>query len=347
LIATLETIFRRPIHLLFLILLLPALAIAVVYFLPRSYQSTASLWALRRYIVIGATGPESDLTSTPAQTQATALTELLHSRTFALTAAHETQLASTLAANVRANPQSRDDALFQDISTNVIPTAQGYNLFNVTYTNRNPKVAQEVLQAVIRNFDVQSESFSSVEARQILASYQTQLNQAKQQADAAAQAEAQYIQNNPYANFSIDPQYQLLHSETQQAQGNVANIQTQIDTINQEIALQGSGPGTLFQTLDPPLLPTTPVSRLKTFLIAGGVGLGIALLACILYIVLSVRRNRVVYTPLDLEKVAAFPVAMELPQLSPAARTLLALGEPPDSFQRKYVAANSKEQAAV
>ena len=329
-IATLETIFRRPIHLLLLILLLPAIAIAIVSFLPRSYQSTTSLWALRRYIIIGATGPESDLMSTPAQTQATALTEVLQSRTFALTVAHETHLASTLAPNVRSDPQTRDDALFQDISTNVVPAAQGYNLFKITYTNRNPRVAQEVLQAVIHGFDVQSESFSSVEARQLLNGYQTQLAQAKKQANAAAQAEAQYIQNNPYNDYSIDPQYQLLHAETQQAQVNVTNIQTQIDTINQQIALQGSGPGTLFQTLDPPSFPTNPVSRLKTFLIGGGIGLGLALLACVLYVVLSVRRNRVVYTPLDLEKAAAFPVAMELPRLSPSARTLLALPESDD-----------------
>lgn len=328
--ATLETIFRRPIHLLLLILLLPAIAIAIASFLPRSYQSTTSLWALRRYIIIGATGPESDLMSTPAQTQATALTEVLQSRTFALTVAHETNLSSTLAPNVRSDPQKRDDALFQDISTNVVPAAQGYNLFKITYTNRNPRVAQEVLQAVIHGFDVQSESFSSVEAKQLLNGYQTQLAQAKKQANAAAQAEAQYIQNNPYNDYAIDPQYQLLHAETQQAQVNVTNIQTQIDTINQEIALQGSGPGTLFQTLDPPSFPTSPVSRLKTFLIGGGIGLGLALLACVLYVVLSVRRNRVVYTPLDLEKVAAFPVAMELPQLSPSARTLLALPESDD-----------------
>lgn len=334
-VATLEAIFRRPLRLLFLILLLPALSVVVVYFfLPRSYQATASLWALRRYVVIGATGPETDLQSTPAQTQATALTELLQSRTFALTVAHETELASTLSASVRADPQALDDALYQEISTKVLATPSGYNLFVITYTNHNVKVAQEVIQATIHNYDLQSQAFTAAEAQQLLDSYQTQLTQAKQQQSAAAQDEAQYIRNNPQLTqqeLQTDPQYQLLHAETQQAELNVQNIQTEIDTLNQEIAQQGTGSDNLFKVLDSPANGVRAVSRTKTYLIGGGVGLGVALLACALYIVISVRRNRVVYTPLDLEKVTLFPVVMELPQLSPAIKSILALPEPVDT----------------
>lgn len=333
-VATLEAIFRRPMRLLLLILFLPALSVAVVYFLPRSYQATSSLWALRRYVVIGATGPETDLQSTPAETQATALTELLQSRTFALTVAHETELPSTLSASVRADPLTLDDTLYQEISTKVLVTASGYNLFVITYTNQNPKVAQEVIQATIHNYDVQSQSFTAAEAQQLLDSYQTQLAQAKQQQSAAAQAEAQYIRQNPQLtqqDLQTDPQYQLLHSETQQAQANVQNIQSEIDAINQEIAQQGTGSDNLFKVLDSPANNVRAVSRTKNYLVGGGVGLGLALLACVIYIVIAVRRNRVVYTPLDLENVAPFPVVMELPQLSTATKALLALSEPADA----------------
>src|SRR5258708_15324201 len=93
---TLEAIFRRLWLLLLLIVLLPSVSIAVVYFLPRTYQTTASLWALRRYDIIGATGPETNVYATPADTQATALTEFLQTRTTALTIAKTTNLASTL-----------------------------------------------------------------------------------------------------------------------------------------------------------------------------------------------------------------------------------------------------------
>lgn len=333
-VATLEAIFRRPLRLLFFILLLPVLSMVVVYLLPRSYQATSSLWGLRRYIVIGATGPETDLQATPAQTQATALTELLKSRTFALTIANETKLPSTLSASVRADPQTRDNDLYQEISTNVQVTPSGYNLFEITYTNQNPTIAQQVVEATIHNFDLQSQSFTAVEAQQLLTSYQGLLAKAKQQQDAAAQTESQYIQNNPdesVQDLQIDPQFQLLHAQTLQAEASVQNIENAIDTINQEIAQQGTGSANLFKVLDASAKNVHEVSRVKDYLVGGGVALGLALLACTLYIVISVRRNRVIYTPLGLEKVTPFPVVMELPRLSAATKSLLTLPEPVDA----------------
>src|SRR5215831_2159204 len=111
----LEVIFRHPVQLLMLIVLFPVIGVAVVYVMvPRTYQSTASLWALQRYFVIGSTGPESDLLSTPAQTQATALTELLQTRAFVDSVAKGIDLAPTLglASSVLNNPQQLEETLF-------------------------------------------------------------------------------------------------------------------------------------------------------------------------------------------------------------------------------------------
>lgn len=339
-VATLETIFRRPLYFLLLIVLLPLISAVVIYFLPRSYEADASLWAERRYIVIGATGPETDLQATPAQTQASALTELLQSRTFALTVADETELPSTLSASVRADRPKREDALYQEISTKVVVTPSGYNLLTVAYTNTNPKIAQEVVQATIQNFAQQSESFTTVEAQQLLASYQTQLDQAKQQENAAAQAEEQYLLNNPQLTLEqlqVDPQYQMLYTQTQHAQATVQGIQDQITTINLEIAQQGKGSDYLFKVLDSPARFVRAVSRLKTYLLGVGISLGVALLAYALYVAMSIRRHQVAYTAHDLEEVASFPLVMELPQLSPAARSLLALPEPAETAQGETV----------
>jgi len=329
-VPTLEAIFRRPLRLLLLLIALPLLGAAVAYLLPRSYQATASLWALHRYIVIGATGPESDLLSTPAQTQATALSELLQSRTFALSVAKGTDLPSTYSASIQANPQMLDDTLFTEISTKVLVTPQGYNLFVVTYTNNDPQVAWQVVKTVIDEYAVQSQSFSVVEAQQLLDAYQTQLTKAKQEADAAAAAETQYLQAHPNLtpnDLLSDPQYALLHSQTQQAQATVLNLETAIATVNQEVSDQGSGPDTLFTELDAPQIPVQPVSRLKLFLIAGGAGLGVALLACMLYILMMVRRDHAIYSPLDLKKVTLFPVVLELPHLSREAFPRLGTAE--------------------
>jgi len=323
---TLEVIFRSVTQLLMLVVLLPLVAVAVAYMLPRSYQSWGTLWALHRYAVIGSTGLESDLLSTPAETQAAALTELLQSRSFALSVANATSLPSTLPASVQASPQVRDDTLFTDISGHVLVAAQGYNLFVVTYVNARPSVAQQVVQATIQSFGEQSQGFSVVEAQHLLEGYQTELTAARQNVATAIAAESKYLQDHAAvskADLANDPQYTLLHVQTQQAQDALTTVQSNIATINQEITTQGTGADSLFKMLDQPSFPYQPVSRLKTLLYAGGIGLGVALLAYALYVVVAVRRYRPVYMPLDVQRITALPVIMELSLLSSGTIPLL------------------------
>ena len=312
----LEVVFRRPLQLLVPIALFPIVGLAVMYVMPRSYEASASLWAFHRYEVIGTTGPESDLQSTPAETQATALTELLQVHAFALSVAEATSLPSTLDASVQANPAARDQALVTDVSK-VQVAAQAYNLFVITYTNPDWRVAQQVVQAVIKNFGLQSQGFSVVEGQQLLAGLQTQLAKAKQDAANAVAAESKYIAAHPSlskTDLLNDPQYQLLQAQAEDAQAALTNVQTNIATINEEIGAQGSGSDNLFKVLDAPYVQG--VSRTKTYLLGGGIGLGLALAGCLLYVIFAARGDRSVYTPLDLQKVAGFPVVMQLPQLN-------------------------------
>ncbi len=315
-----EVLFRRPLQLLLLIVFLPVIGVAIVYVvIPRSYQSSASLWAYYRYAVIGLTGPETDLTSTPAQTQATALTEMLQTRNFDLTVANISHLASTLSADVQANHQLRDDTLASDISQHVLVSGQGYNLFTISYTNQNPQIAQQVVQAVIQNYEAQSLIFANTVGKQFLSKDQSDLNKAQQALQAAIAAESNYIsshRNLTPASLSADPHYNLLQTQTQQAQTTVANIQVNIATINDQLNSQS-----LFKVVDSP--NAQGLSRTKTYLTGGGVGLGVALVACLLYIVLAVRRDRTVHSSLDLEQITALPVIMQLPQLNNTTMSLL------------------------
>lgn len=320
---TLEAIFHRPLTLLLLLIVLPVVSVAVVYLeIPRTYQSTASLWALRRTEVIGATGPESDLNSTPAQTQATAINELLQSRTFALAIANSTDVASTLNLDsaTLSNPELRSEALVKEISTHVLATALGYNVLQITYANRSPQMAQQVVQSVVDNYGQQSQSFSIAEAQNLLQSYQTQLIKAKADVDAATAEEAQYIRSHPElkpSDLTTDPRYQQLHAQTLQAQATLANLQTNITTINEEIVTQGTGSEGLYKVLDAPTLNYVPLSRTKYYLIGGIIGLVVALLACSLLIVMQIRRDNTIHTAYELQKATAFPVIMQLPRLQP------------------------------
>jgi hypothetical protein len=324
---TLEAIFRHPLQLLTLIALLPIIGVAVVYFMvPRTYQSTASLWALQRYFVIGSTGPESDLLSTPAETQATALTELLQTRSFVDSVVKGIDLASTLGLDsaVLNDPQQLEGALFNEISKHVVVTPSAYNLFSISYANRNPQIAQQIVASIIARYGTQGLGLSVVEGENLLGSYKTQLANASKDLNDAVNVETQYARAHPNLNqaqLANDPQYALLDVRRVQAQATLQNLQNTINTIQQSISTQGTQVETLFQVIDTPQY--LPVSRTKNYLLGGGIGLAIALLASIMYLVIMVRRDRGIYSPDDLQGLVAFPIIMQLPNLKPATVSLL------------------------
>lgn len=325
----LEAIFRRLYRLLIILFLIPLASLAVAYFLiPRTYQAQASLWALHRYTVIGATGPESNLQDTPADTQTTALQELLQTRSFALKVAHSVNLIPSLqlSESVTSNPAKLDDALYTEISHNVTVTASGYNLYTISYMNLDPQMAQQVVMQVVSNFSSQSSQFSTDEGQTLLSAYQTQLVKAQDAANQAASAEAQYLaahRDLTTQELANDPQYQSLHAATLQAQSNMQSIQQEIAAIQQQITAQGSGSSSLFTTIDAPHTLEQPVSRTKTLVIVGVVALVIALLAWTIYLLIVLRRDHSIYTPLDLQKVTGLPVLMQLPHLPSTSVPLL------------------------
>jgi hypothetical protein len=312
-----------------MIMLFPIIGVAIVYVLiPRTYESAASLWALQRYFVIGSTGPESDLLSTPAETQATALTELLQTRDFVDSVVKGIDLAPTLnlGADVVNNPQKLEDSLFNEISKHVVVTPSAYNLFEINYANRNPFVAQQIVRSIITNYGRQSLGLSIAEGQNLLGSYQTQLAGAQNELNAAVNAETQYAHahaNLTQAALSNDPQYALLDAQKTQAQTKVQNIQNTINTIQQSISSQGTQAGTLFQVLDAPQAAFQPVSRTKYYLIGGIAGLVVALLGCIIYLVIVVRRDHGVYAPSDLQSLVEVPILMNLPKVTRATVSLV------------------------
>lgn len=347
----LEAVFRHPIQLLTLLIVLPIAGVAVVYLMvPRTYQVTASLWALHRYAVIGATGSETDLTSTPAQTQATALSELLQTHAFVDGVVKGVDLAPTLnlGASVTNDPQQLENALFSEISKHVVATPQAYNLFEISYTNPNPQIAHQIVASVISQFGAQSLGLSVVEGQNLLASYQVQLANAQKALNTAANAEAQYASAHPTSKLTSDPQLvtndpQLasLDAARLQAQTTVQNIQATINTIQESIGAQGTNVSTLFQVLDAPQVPDRPVSRFKSYLLGGGAGLAVALLASALFLVILVRRDHTMYSAVELQHIVAPPVVMQLPNLSPATISLLIQS----TTQRRTVLTESKSSA--
>ena len=312
-----RVIARYPVQLALLLLLPVAIGGGAAYKLPRYYQATATLWASHSYNALTATSVDSANTATPAETQVTALMELLQTRSFSLEVAQEANLVKTLPTKDLGDPQTRDIALVASISQVQIQ-AQGYDLFTITYTGSDPKITQQVVAAVIHDYGQQVQSIVAPQEQQLLTTYQAELAQDQQNAQNAVSAQAQYIGSHPnltQSQLQNDPHYQLLQSQVLLAQANLQNIETRIATLQQYLATHQSVAANLYQVIDAPLVPTQPVSRLKTLLLGAGTGVIIALLAVALFIALMLRRDRRVYSGKDLQKVTSFPVVMELPHL--------------------------------
>jgi uncharacterized protein involved in exopolysaccharide biosynthesis len=316
--------------LLLLLLFVPVIiGLVVGYVLPRSYQASATLWALQRFEDIGATEAQNNLEETPATTQADALMELLHSRAFDIAIGDSTDLKSTLrlSAEDLSNPRRLDDAYVADISKNVQVTANGTNLYQVTYTNSDPRIAAQVLKAIIDRFQSQGQQFSSLRSQRLLVEEdQAQLTKLRADANTAAADEAAYLASHPGATTANDPQYALLDGERQQAQSVLRNMEKTIASLQQDLATQSTGGGPFFKTLDPPVQPDKAVSRLKVLTTTVGIGAAAGLVVCILYILILVRRDRALYTVLAIEKATSYPVLMKLHQIPDKTKGLVMPG---------------------
>ncbi|HEX6542021.1 MAG TPA: hypothetical protein VF040_09730 [Ktedonobacterales bacterium] len=312
----LEILFRNKIKLLVLLLLPVLVSGVVVFVLPRSYEVTARLLALRRYQVLGATGPESDLQSSPAATQATALIELLQTENFDLAVAKDTDLGNHIGVPA-SDTQRWQDAIYTEISTQVQVSAPSYSLVVITYSNKDPEVAAQVVKAVITHYGVESATHAIAEGQELLNNYQGQLIAAKQEADSATQAAAQYLKDHhlTFADASTDPQYQLLTKRAEQAQATLTSIQTNINSVNQQIVTIGAGGKGMYTIVDPPQVPAQPTSRSKSLVLGGAIGLGLGLLASVGYFLILVRLDQSIYSSADVSELADYPVLIQIPQL--------------------------------
>jgi hypothetical protein len=298
------------------LLVLPvAVAVSFVWFQPRQYEARATLWALKPYSVIGATGAESvDTYSTYATTQATALTELLQTNAFDTSVANQTDLASTFDAATRADPTKLSDAIRQELSLKVTVTPVGQYLYEITYDNKDRGIAKQVVAAVVQEFGAVAPSYSVVGGNQLMQTYQKELADAEKADSAATKAAAAYLLSHPGATPQNDPTYSELFQAEQGTHADVADLQGTITKLNQSLAASG-GSDSLYTVIDAPSVSSQPISRTKTLGLGGGVGLAIGLLAVTILLVALRRRDRSAYSADDLRRITGVPVMIELPDL--------------------------------
>jgi hypothetical protein len=85
---------------------------------------------------------------------------------------------------------------------------------------------------------------------------------------------------------------------------------------SEQAGWQGTASTASYDILDAPAVPSKPESRGTRLLLAGGAGLGLAILAATLYVVMLVRRDHTVYDSRDVHGATGLPVIAQLPTLS-------------------------------
>jgi len=158
---------------------------------------------------------------------------------------------------------------------------------------------------------------ATADSDQLLTGYETQLTTAQEQANKASLAAAQYMQAHDLSlvQAQSDPTYQLLSAEASQAASVVAALQDDINVVKEQLALLSTGASGLYTVIDAPSVSNSPVSRTKTFLLAGGVGLAIGLIAAISYYVIVVRLDESMYSFADFPEDISYPVLIQIPQV--------------------------------
>lgn len=307
----LEKVFRHGFLFVTLLIIPTVIGVGIMYFQPRQYEASATLWALQRYSVVGPTGIEADLTATEASTQATALQELLQTRSFDQTVAQKSGLDASFPSSTRNNPSKLAAAVIQEMTTKVIVTPGSSNLFTITYDNKNPNLAQRVVTEIVDQYGVMATGFSATSAQQLIQTYQSELGAAEKTANDATQSAAAYARIHPFSTQQNDPTYNQLLLQAQNAQANVGNLQNLIITTQQNLATVDA----LYKVVDAPSVDMQGVSRTKNLLLGGGVGLAVGLLAVTLLLVAFLRRDRSPHSPDDLRRLIEVPVALELPEL--------------------------------
>jgi uncharacterized protein involved in exopolysaccharide biosynthesis len=243
--------FRHWTQLLLLLVAPIVISLAVALALPNTYQAKATLWALRLYQTdtsqagVAAVSAASSGQPTPAGTQAAVLTELLQTHVFVASVAEAAGIGSASGSQAPGTPTPPSDAVLSALAHQVQVAAKGDHLVAITYSSDDPRMAQQVIAAVIQQ----------------------------------------------YAIFMG----------------------------SQQTGSQGTASTAFYNILDAPAVPSKPESRGTRLLLAGGAGLGLSILAGMLYVVMLVRRDHIVYDPRDVHDATRLPVIAQLPTISRAA----------------------------
>ncbi len=319
-----ETFFRYKWLLLFILVLLPTLGTG--YALDKRqvlYQATATVWAEQPpYLTVTA---DWNQYISPAQNEASAVQEYLQTDVFDVKVLEETPYRDQLLSPVQQLTVISNLRKYASI----LPVSE--HLVIVGYSDPNPQVAVQVVDAIIKNFNSQMLSTLHNEGAVALTFYQQQLAQAEANlATDTAQLKAYFdahpeLGNLPQTQAKMlaliaDARFQTQYPQAikmintqQEAMKHVHDLQSQIQQIQFQQSSSIIGQPQMFRIMDPAAPPLKPLGTLKWMALRIGLsalaGIVLTSLGLIIFTLLdpTVRSTSMIVQAFPVSAVAVTP----------------------------------------
>jgi uncharacterized protein involved in exopolysaccharide biosynthesis len=307
----LETLFRHWWLILAAALVIPMVATAITLSTPPLYESTAGVWVQRAsYLkIIDGASPYS----TPAQTQAGRLAELMRSRTFRADIVRRTPARDEVA-------REQIDRAFVD-GFDIVPVAD--HLIEIQVRAATASQSLELITATLAAFRVRTTADQANQARVAIAFYQARLTEANDRLAVASASLNGYIAANPGLRGgtgyltpagALDSRYAELRHTSDLARSDADQARSLLEQAQLDVAASQAGQDLGFQIIDPPRLPSTAMRQWKKLLIYPAAALIAGILLSTTLLVFLTLGDRAVRTSHELTG-AAVPVLGVLPRL--------------------------------
>jgi hypothetical protein len=258
----------------------------------------------------GAGGPSSSGTPAPvgpAGLEAVVVSELLLSPSFDVAVGRGSLLprfvessgsatgfspSALLAGGSGGVPPSAVEATAAaDLAPAVRAEAVGPQVLELIYDGPSPVVSRSVLQSLVRQIGVAGSAFGDSIGKTAAAYYRRKLAAATSEAAGNQGALDLYARTHPQSNSENDATYRALATEVGLAKEQLTSVQS--DNSQAATEAQSSDANALMKVVDPPTLPTGPVTGLVSKLmgVVGGAFAG-AVMSLLALIALTPRARR-------------------------------------------------------
>jgi uncharacterized protein involved in exopolysaccharide biosynthesis len=286
-----ETFFRFKWLFLFVLVVVPLLGAFYAFESQLVlFTSTGTVWAEKpAYLTIAST--DWSQWDTPAQNQANNVQEFLQTNSFALDVLNQTDLRANL-----TTPLATQVTLAK-LRRSVSVSPVGTHLLAISYSDQQPRAAQQVVQAIIDTFNKEVLSSADSQNSVALAFYQKQLADATTQANDATAALRSYLTAHPeltngsagppvqvsqlVANASFaaqNPELVKLIQDQTAAAAEQTKFQNSVDQIEFSQSSAAVGTAQSFRIMDAPVVPKTAQTSKKKLLVPIGISVVAALL---------------------------------------------------------------------